>query len=212
MTAPHAEQMIEGYIARLRAAGAGLALSTLDELVEDMRNHISEARAREPVETDATILNILDRLGEPHVLVGEARPGQQSAGSSPAGPAAAYRPGVLEVVALVLLPFIWPIGVILLWISPAWNVRDKVIGTLLPPGGYPGLLVLGLAISTSGGSCMAAVDGGGSVVQTCYPGSPWWQVTLSVLLKVFVFALPLITTAYLAIRLRWGRAPRVAMS
>jgi hypothetical protein len=47
-----------------------------------------------------------------------------------------YQPGILEIAALVLLPFIWPVGVILLWISPAWKRRDKVIGTLVPPRGY----------------------------------------------------------------------------
>src|SRR5207249_583831 len=69
MSAPHADPLIEGYLARLRAAAADLTLGARDELTEDVRAHIAEARTREAEETDATILNILDRLGDPEELV-----------------------------------------------------------------------------------------------------------------------------------------------
>src|ERR1700737_3676745 len=82
MTAPHADQLIDGYLARLREAAADLPSSVRNELVEDMQAHIGEARAREPVETDATILNILDRLGEPDAVVAEARRGPEAFGSN----------------------------------------------------------------------------------------------------------------------------------
>jgi uncharacterized membrane protein len=71
VSAPHADQLIDGYLARLRVAAADLPSSVRDELIEDMRAHIAEARAREPEETDATILNILDRLGDPAVVVAD---------------------------------------------------------------------------------------------------------------------------------------------
>ena len=73
MTAPHADELIDGYLARLRVAAMDLSPSVREELIEDMRAHIAEARAHEPEETDATILNILDRLGDPELLAAEAR-------------------------------------------------------------------------------------------------------------------------------------------
>jgi len=73
MTATHADSLIEGYLARLRAAAADLTPGVRDELAGDVRAHIAEARSREAEETDATILNILDRLGEPDELAAEAR-------------------------------------------------------------------------------------------------------------------------------------------
>src|SRR5437016_12199104 len=72
MTAPHADQLIDGYLARLRVAATDLPSSVRDELIADMRAHIAEARSREAQETDATVLNILDRLGEPDTVVAEA--------------------------------------------------------------------------------------------------------------------------------------------
>lgn len=72
MSAPHAEQLIDGYLVRLRDAATDLPKSNRSELIDDMRSHIAEARTRESgEETDATILNILDRLGEPNVVVAD---------------------------------------------------------------------------------------------------------------------------------------------
>jgi hypothetical protein len=219
MTALHADQLIDGYLARLRVAATDLPASVRDELIDDMRAHITEARARESDETDATILNILDRLGEPDAVVAEAarRPDVFGSGQPSRRPEP-YRPGILEIAALVLLPFLWPVGVVLLWISPAWKTRDKVIGTVLPPGGYPGLLYLGLFLGhavgghSSGGSCVASGDSSGVVTQIC-SGPNILDIVgtvLSVALVVVLWLLPVITAAYLGIRLRWGRGQQAA--
>jgi hypothetical protein len=191
MTAPHADQLIDGYLARIQAAAADLSAGARNELVGDMRSHIAEARARDSEETDASILNLLDRLGEPDVVVEEARNRTHGrAGASP--PVAPYRPGILEIAALVLLPLIWPIGVTLLWISPVWKTRDKIIGTLVPPGGYLGLFMLAL-------SHVVVVQGS--------DGFSAWQVLEIILLRAMYLTLPVFTVGYLAIRLRWGRRP-----
>lgn len=184
MTAPHAEQLIDGYLAQLRAAAADLPKAARDELLTDVQAHIAEARGRERDETDATILNILDRLGEPTAVLAEAGDRLRVEPETP------YRPGLLEIAAIVLLPFIWPVGVILLWISPAWKTRDKLIGSLLPPGGYPGLVLLSTAH-------VLAVHGNG--------GYSFWQVIQIAVLSLVFFTLPVVTAVYLAVRLRWGR-------
>jgi hypothetical protein len=69
-----------------------------------MQSHIAEARAREPEETDATILNILDRLGEPDVVVADAR---ERLGIRPSAP---YSRGLLEIAAVFLVVLVWPVG------------------------------------------------------------------------------------------------------
>jgi uncharacterized membrane protein len=223
MTALHADQLIDGYLARLRVAAADLPASVRDELIDDMRAHITEARARESDETDATILNILDRLGEPEAVVTEAarRPDVFGSGQ-PSGRPEPYRPGILEIAALVLLPFLWPVGVVLLWISPAWKIRDKVVGTVLPPGGYPGLLYLGLFLGhavgghTSGGACVASGDSSGVVTQVCSGSGSGPNIVdivgtvLSIAFLIVLWLLPVITAAYLGIRLRWGRGQHAA--
>ena len=204
MTAPHSDQLIEGYIARLSAAAGDLPKSARQELIDDMRSHIAAARAREPEETDAAVMNILDRLGEPAEVVADAR---ERLGIRLAQP---YRPGVLEIAAVILVPFLWPVGVILLWISPAWNWRDKLIGTLVPPGGYIGLSYILLAGPTSVRSCGTITDQAGHIIQSSCTGPAELPGVLLVPLTILVFGSPLISAAYLAIRLRWGRRPPVA--
>ena len=206
MTAPHAVQLIDGYLARLSAAAADLPRSARDELIDDMRIHIDEARGREPDETDASVLNILDRLGEPASVVADAR---DRLGIRPPQP---YRPGVLEVAAVILLPFLWPIGVILLWMSPAWHWRDKLIGTLVPPGGYIGLSYILLAVATPGSNCVTIRDQAGHLLQSSCSGPPELPGVLLVPWTILLFGSPLISAAYLGVRLRWGRGRRVAAS
>jgi uncharacterized membrane protein len=220
MTAPHADPLIEGYLARLRAAAADLPSSVRDELIEDMRAHIAEARSREPQESDATILNILDRLGEPDAVVAEAGRRPEVFGSTqPGARPEPYQPGILEIASIVLLPFLWPVGVILLWISPAWKLRDKIIGTLLPPGGYLsifyfGLIVAHVGVRGEGNSCTSSTDFAGNIQTSCTSASALQVigVVLSVVFLIVLWLLPLITAGYLVIRLRWGHRRQEAVA
>jgi hypothetical protein len=207
VSSPHGDRIIEGYLVRLRTALGDLPGPRQQELVEDVRRHIAEARAGLAAETDADILNILDRIGEPGDIAAEAR---EPVGA-PARKSASI--GILEVGALVLTPFLWPIGVILLWVSSSWNTRDKLIGTLVPPGGYLGLVFLPsrALIPVGGGSgsvCTQSNDATGQpigsvVCQHFGPaGPPGWVSLLAVLLVVLLLVLPLLTAIYLGVRLR----------
>jgi len=194
MTAPHADQLIDGYLARLSTAAADLPKGPRAELIDDMRAHIAEARARETGgETDATVLNILDRLGEPTEVVADARDRLGLVAAQP------YQSGILEIAALVLMLFVWPVGVILLWASRAWTLRDKVIGTLLPPGGYLAVLTLGAAASYRV-SCGGSTDAAGVMYSSCVGGPPWWVQTFGGMVFVALLVLPLLTLGYLAFR------------
>jgi hypothetical protein len=208
MTAPHADQLIDGYLARLRAAASELPRAARDELMADVESHIAEARSRDSNETDAAILNILDRIGEPTAVVGEARERLGVPAEAP------YRSGFLEIAALVLVPLLWPVGVILLWTSAAWKVRDKLIGSLLPPGGFLGIILVGMMGTThGGGGCVMMTNDAGQVISnTCTQyGAPTWLLDiLGILLPLVFFVLPFVTAAYLAYRLHWGRQLRSA--
>ena len=86
----------------------------------------------------------------------------------------------LEVVALVMLlvgglilPVIgWFVGVVFLWISETWSTGEKLLGTLLVPGGLAlplFLLTIGTSVNSCGGdvggpiTCTGGGNGTGSV-------------------------------------------------
>jgi uncharacterized membrane protein len=177
VSAPHADQIISGYLARLEQALAALPPARRAELVDDVRSHIAEARRGLPEETDADLLNILDKLGDPADIAADAR---DRLGAQPAPPAMPL--GMLEIAAIVALVLVWPAGIALVWLSSAWSRRDKLIATVVVPGG-----VLVLAI-------LSAVGGG--------YWSHWYVFFLLLLFTPVVWSIGAI---YLAIRLYQAR-------
>ena len=205
MTAPRADEIISEYLARLESALAPVAPARRTELTDDIRAHITEARAELVNETDADILNILDRLGDP----AEMAAAEERVEPAPSSP---KKSRGLEIAAIVLLVLFWPVGVILLWVSDAWTTREKLIGTLVPPGGYIGAMVLGafLAWGTVSGSCYTMTDDLGRVMSsTCTSDGVQAAINVvALMLALFYLVGPILTAAYLASRLRKNEANR----
>jgi hypothetical protein len=119
--------------------------------------------------------------------------------------------GWMEVVAIVLLligGFLagigWVAGVILLWLSPRWRVSDKLLGTLVWPGGLAAImLVLGAAavLPTRVSSCSGTAP-------NCGGAHPGWQL-LAILVILIGLAGPIMVTLRLVRQARrWaGEVP-----
>lgn len=131
------------YLRRLRQAGRALPAGRLDDLCAEIESHLAEAIPAGA--SDAQALSVIERLGPPEDIV--------EAEAAPSPPAPGKR-GWHEIVAVVLLllgGFVfgvgWIAGVVLLWTSRVWSIRDKLIGTLIVPGGlaavFPVLLIAG---------------------------------------------------------------------
>jgi hypothetical protein len=206
------DDLIHGYLGRLERELRDLPRERRNELLEEIREHIDEGMSDLASPTEAGVRNLLERVGDPTEIAAEAR---ERFGVHPP------KRGALEVATLILLPvggvFIpvlgWVVGVILLWISEAWNLRDKLIGTLLLPGGlaFPAFLAL---FATSSGACVsqgvgvpAGQPGPSPVVSAC-PGGP--SALHQVLVNAGVIALiliPIATAVYLGLRLRARTVP-----
>ncbi len=191
------------YLKRLKKAAANLPRARRKELLGEIEAHLSEALPAGASEAEA--LNVLERLGEPADIVAEA-----GAGQAPAAQA-----GMNEWLAISFLligGFIlivgWFVGVVLLWSSKAWTLRDKLIGTLVIPGGLATAAILlfgGVGGTTSGGSCDTVTPVGSHGVKAVNAGSEcassggninYFALVLLVLLVV----LPILTAIYLGRR------------
>jgi len=108
-----------------------------------------------------------------------------------------------------VLPVIgWIVGVVLLWASNAWTVRDKLIGTLVLPGGL--MLPFGLfflAAGNGGGGGCVQVNGG---PETCTDDGSQGLNALALAILVVTVLAPIVTTAYLALRMRTRTAAATA--
>jgi hypothetical protein len=155
-------------------------------------------------ETDAGLLTLLDRLGDPADLAAEER---ERLGIRTGTPA---RAGLLEVGALVLTPLIWPVGVILLWASSAWNTRDKLIGTLIPPGGlFTSMFVPVVFLAAARGqACGGGTSGSRHFATTCTGSGGGIEGVLLFVASILILLSPILTGIYMAVQLRRGTGQR----
>jgi len=187
MTAVRASQLIDAYLRRLEKELADLPTAKRHEIVDEIRSHIAGERSAMVDETDANLMNLLDRLGDPAEIAAEARSGAERRRPAPGF----RRFGTLEVLALALMLLAWPVGVILLWASRAWTTREKVLGSVLPPGGYPGAF---LVMSTFHW-----------FVSMADSGPKWGQITVGAVLftvSLLLLTAPIGMCVYLATRMR----------
>jgi uncharacterized membrane protein len=209
------DKLVERYLKHLEVELDDLPRDRRREIVDEIAVHIAEARVGLEQESEADVRNILENLGDPADIAEDAR--ERFEVQQPA-PASVYKPGWMEVAALVLLlvgglilPLVgWVIGVVLLWVSNAWNVRDKIIGTIFVPGGLGSSLFLlfGLGTLEPGASSSSScdVDPATGRVLNCVDetvaSSTGVLDVLGIVLLVALVVAPIITTVYLAYRLR----------
>ena len=142
MEATVADEIIASYLSRLEQAAQALPADRRAELVDEIRDHIEQARASGAAFDEVAIRTLLDRLGDPEEIVAAARDGEPAAG--PWGPPPAWptrRPSIgLEIAAVALMtvgsviPFVgWLLGVVLLWSARRWTLVEKLVATLVVP-------------------------------------------------------------------------------
>jgi hypothetical protein len=119
---------------------------------------------------------------------------------------------MLLVGGLVLPIFGWIIGVVLLWTSNLWNTRDKIIGTIFVPGGLGLPLFLGFIAASSGGeSCVQFGPVGSEPANnTCTGQGTSTTEVLGIAALIVLLLAPIVTTAYLAVRMRRASSPATA--
>ena len=127
------ERAIDDYLKRLDRSMRDVPANRRKELVNEIDQHITQTIAEsEGNFTEADVRNALERLGEPEDIANEAR---ERLGIRPAH--VSWTDGVAIPLLLVggfLFGVGWIVGVVFLWLSDVWSVRDKIIGTLIVPG------------------------------------------------------------------------------
>jgi len=155
MTNSTTDRLVDDYLTRLADAAHVLPPDRRSELVSEIREHIASAMTGGSGADESAIMTTLDRLGEPADIVAaamEIEPPEHP--TSPQTPQRRQQGIGLEVGAVIMLTagslipiFGWLIGVMLLWSSGLWRRSEKILATLVFPGG-PGLALIGGAAVT----------------------------------------------------------------
>jgi HAAS domain-containing protein len=198
------QPLVRAYVDELRRAARDLPRGRRSELVQEIEEYLAEAIP--PDASEAEVRTALDRLGDPEQIVAEerGRAGVQTG-----------RAGWVEWVAVFLLPIGgvvvpvlgWVIGAVLLWASRIWTVRDKLIGTLLLPGGLiaaAAMFFLVGSTETCGGGVVRVDPKTGSSTTisagSCTGGGTTAGHVLTWVLFAVLVLVPIATAIYLARR------------
>ena len=128
-------RLVDDYLKELDRSLAGLPSARRKEIVAEIEEHIYEQLSElDQAPTDSQMRNLLDRVGDPHELAVEARERFDIPVPEPRW--TDYLALLMLPFGGLLIPFIgWLAGVALLWSSRVWSDRDKLLGTLIVPGG-----------------------------------------------------------------------------
>jgi hypothetical protein len=146
-TVGEADKLVRRYLAQLDAALQGVDASRREEILAEVHEHIEEGRDGLDTDDAASVRTLLDRVGDPIAIAAEA-------GAPPPGTSRwdAWAPWLI-IFGFIASGLGWIAGVLILWTSPTWSQRDKLIATFVPLAGLVALFFGLVAALHAAASC-----------------------------------------------------------
>ncbi len=179
MEDPKSDRLVRDYLGELDRRLSSLPRARRRQIKDEVVAHIEEGSRQLAPGDEAGLRQLLEQLGDPEEIARDAGAGLQ-------------RRTWPEVLAPWLLLFGgllfyvgWFAGVAILWGSPVWRLRDKVLGTLVIPFGIPGLLIF--VSAAPGRSCASYGSSNGPTVTHCSGMPPALGAVILIALVVAPF-------------------------
>lgn len=174
--------LVIDYLSRLEASAATLTPDRRAELITDLGEHIEEAIAHTDGSDDA-IREVLDRLGAPEEVAGEAGSTPMGGSGTPVQEMISFGflvAGVLSAITLVFIvvsPIFTIIGLLIAVFSSRWGWQEKVLAFVAYGLLGPLPLIAVNAVPFWVETCTAAGDSTGATSEVCTGGPPdWWPL------------------------------------
>ena len=142
-SAGEADKLVRRYLAQLDAALQGVDASRREEILAEVHEHIEQGRDGLDTDGAADVRTLLARVGDPAAIAAEA-----GAPSPDSRRWDAWAPWLI-IFGPVASGLGWIAGIAILWTSPTWSQRDKLIATVVSPAGLVALF-FGLVAAMGG--------------------------------------------------------------
>ena len=171
-SAGEADKLVRRYMAQLDAALQGVDASRREEILAEVHEHIEQGRDGLDTDDAADVRTLLDRVGDPAAIAAEA-----GAPSPDSRRWDAWAPWLI-IFGPAASGLGWIAGIVILWASPTWSHRDKLIATVVSPAGLVALF-FGLVAALS-----AAVGCPGHAQAGCTARGVTLPLAVAILLAV----------------------------
>jgi hypothetical protein len=156
-SAGEADKLVRHYLTQLNAALQGVEASRRQEILAEVHEHIEEQRTGLDPGDTASVRTLLDKVGDPAAIAAEA-------GAPPPGSRRwdGWAPWLI-IFGPIASGLGWIAGMLILWPSPTWSRRDKLIATIVPLAGLVAIF-FGLVAALGGSAaCPGHTDSTTSV-------------------------------------------------
>ncbi len=142
-SAGEADKLVRRYLTQLDAALQSVEATRRQEILAEVHEHIDEERTELDPEDTGSVRTLLSRVGDPAAIAAEA-------GALPPGSGRwdAWAPWLI-IFGPIASGLGWIAGMLILWPSPTWSRRDKLIATVVPLAGLVALF-FGLVAALGG--------------------------------------------------------------
>lgn len=203
-----ADRLIARYLATLDRALGTLPRDRRRQIVDEISRHIAEGRSALDHEDPVAINALLERVGDPRTIAAEA--GAHAPDTHPSLRTDRVTPWLLLLGGLIF-GVGWLVGVVLLWASPTWRTRDKLLGTFVLPGGLAFLVALG-SLPASARSCSGSSPVGQPIVLHCSTSGLVLPFPTGIFMLIVAVVAPILTVVHLERVRRRSEADRWAPS
>ncbi|AKX95203.1 hypothetical protein MTHERMOG20_15620 [Moorella thermoacetica] len=122
---PKLRKILNRYLGEIEARLEGISCAARKEFITEIRSHLVEKWESSGEKTEESLLQVINDFGDPREIAEDYL-------TKVGGEARVRRTYPSTWLVLTLTALIWPVGIILAWVSPAWKFRDKIIATLIP--------------------------------------------------------------------------------
>jgi len=195
-TVSESDRLVKQYMQDVDDALEGVDSSTRRMIVGEVASHIEQRRRALDVDDPVALRQILEDVGDPAAIAEAAHGTSKLSGSRGSD---AWVPWLL-LLGAAAAGIGWFVGVGMLWTSKTWRLGDKLLGTLVFPGGIIGTFVL-LGLPATPGTCTASGHPGSGPIVHCSSGAIL-PLAAGVALVAVGIAAPLFTAFHLERRRR----------